>query len=244
MSQHKSRPEVRPSSVIVLALTGVLMASCFAANASAAPITFTIGASTQPLMEDFSGLPPGALAYFNGNGLQIAESFAGLTVNDPGSPLFEFYTGNPTAPLALSVGAAGEGIVTNTGGFVALTARTGPGSFQGVAAVLFDYDLLELGFTLAGANGGPSNFRFYDEDGALVDTVVIPSLQNLSYTFMSTVPFRGVALENADPAGVVYDSFRFAPAATSVPEPTSLALLISGLACVALRRAPRRRWLP
>ena len=240
MFQYRSRSQGGPRSVGVFALAGVLAASCFPVGASAAPITYTVGASTQPLMEDFASLPTGAVAYFDGNGVQIAESFAGLTVNDPGSPLFEFYTGSPTGPLALSVGAAGEGIASNTAGFVALAGRTGPGSLQGVAAALFDYDIFELGFTLAGADGGPSNFRFYAADGSLVDTVVVPSLQNVSYTFMSAVAFRGVALENTDPAGVVYDSFRFGPAA-SLPEPASLSLLGIGLACAALRRARRRR---
>jgi hypothetical protein len=240
MSQHKSTPEGRRRPLGVLAVAGVLTICGLPASAAAAPITFTVGASTQPLMEDFSSLPAGSIAYFDGNGLQIAESFAGLTVNDPGSPLFEFYTGSPTAPLALSVGVAAEGISSNTGGFVALRGGTGPGTLQGVAAVLFDYDVLELGFTLAGANGGASNFRFYAADGSLLDTVVVPSLQNLSYTFVSAVPFRGVALENSDPAGVVYDDFRFASAA-SVPEPASLTLLGTGLACAAWRRARQRR---
>jgi hypothetical protein len=221
----------------------LLCALAFAAapaTSYAGPITVTTVTSSQALMETFAALPGAATAVFDGNGLTAAESFVGLTVVDPGGGTPEFYTGSPTGPLSLNIGAATTGLLQTSGGAAGLAGGTAANDIgEGVVAVLFDYDILELGLKVLGSGGGPALFRFYAGDGSLVDSIFMATA-NTDYTFSSLLAVRGVAIENTDDAGIAYDDFRFASAPAAVPEPASLLLLGSGIAALARRRLRRR----
>ena len=112
----------------------------------------------------------------------MAESFDGLTVNDPGRSGFEFFSGSPHDPLALDVGAAANGIdnIASLASFTGI-AGDGGGEFgdiaEGVAAVLFDFDILELGLNVSGANP-ISQHKADKESQAVVQTSNDPAVSN------------------------------------------------------------------
>lgn len=206
--------------------------------AQAAPVTLTFGTSGETLMEDFSTMTPGAHASYDGNGLTAAESFVGLTVTDPGGTASEFFSGSPTNPLALDIGVATTGVfhAAALAGLAGGTAAEDIG--EGVVAVLFDYDIFELGLSIIGSNpGGAATFFFYASNGALVDTI-ITGISNGDLTFTSTTAFRGVAIQNTDLGGIGYNNFRFASA--SVPD-GGMTLTLLGLALAGLGLIRRRQ---
>jgi hypothetical protein len=94
-----------------------------------------------------------------------------------------------------------------------------------------------LGIDINGAQaGGLTTLFFYGSDGSLVDTVATALFGSL--TFTSTQAFRGVAIQNTDPAGQAYDSLRFD--AAQVPEPGTLALFGIGLLGMGLARRKKK----
>jgi hypothetical protein len=159
-------------------------------------------------------------------------------VVDPGGSGFETYSGSPSGPLTLAFGAASTGIKQEQGTAAGLTGGTGALDIgEGVVALLFDFNIVELGLEIIGAGdigagdiGGTTTFFFYDSDGGLVDTITTALIGSL--TFTSTQSFRGVAIENTDPGGQGYDNLRFD---ATVPEPTTFLLLGLGLAGLGLR---------
>lgn len=213
------------------------------------PITVTAGTSSATLKEEFSAIFTSLVgsSIYNGNDVSVAESFAGLIVDDPGLNASETFSGSPTDPLTLdSSGGASTGILTGVfdSGFelfnLGVTGLAGGVVFtdigEGMVAMLFDFDILELGMTLLDNTGGTTLLSFYNATGALVDTVTTTLGGDI--TFASTLAFRGVAISNTDPGGQGYDSLRFGAIVTA-PEPMTLALLGLGLAGLGLSRRKR-----
>ena len=159
-------------------------------STTAFSVIITAGTSSATLMEDFSALGSGALSSYNGNGVSVAETFVGLSVVDPGGSGFETYSGAPTNPLSLAAGAATTGIFNILNTSAGLAGGTGNGDIgEGVVAMLFDFDIVELGMNIFGNNGGTTLISFYSSAGALVDTISTTLANDL--TFTSAVAFRG-----------------------------------------------------
>lgn len=200
----------------------VIGAALAITSTTAFSVIITAGTSSATLKEEFSGIFTSLVgsSIYNGNDVSVAESFAGLTVADPGGSFFETFSGSPTDPLTLD---SSGGIAFGDVG-------------EGVLAMLFDFDILELGMTLLDNTGGTTLLSFYSATGALVDTITTTLGGDI--TFASTLAFRGVAISNTDAGGQGYDSLRF-DAIVTAPEPMTLALLGLGLAGLGLSRRKR-----
>ena len=227
----------------------VIGAALAITSTTAFSVIITAGTSSATLKEEFSGIFTSLVgsSIYNGNDVSVAESFAGLTVADPGGSFFETFSGSPTDPLTLdSSGGASTGIlagVFDSGSTLfnlGVTGLAGGIAFgdvgEGVLAMLFDFDILELGMTLLDNTGGTTLLSFYSATGALVDTITTTLGGDI--TFASTLAFRGVAISNTDAGGQGYDSLRF-DAIVTAPEPMTLALLGLGLAGLGLSRRKR-----
>ena len=219
---------------IAIILSFGFSASLIGTAALAGPITLTSGTSLATLQEVLDGPPTGFFTLYDGNFVSAAERFSGLNVSDPGGSEFESYSGTATAPLTLAPGEVNDGVFVN--GFIAgLAGGTGGVEVgEGVIAFLFDFDILELGFSIIGSDpgGGGMTAFFYRNDGSFLDKITTDLSGDV--TFTSTQAFRGLAIQNTDKEGLGYDNFRFD--AASVPEPGTLALLVVGLAGIGFRR--------
>lgn len=242
---------------------------CLVASTAPAALAVTLSfeTSSATLMEEFTG-DKFFVSSFNGNGVTVAESFQGLTVNDPFGTGFENFSGSPTNPLTLDIGTATDGLRVGddsrplTRGTVSGLAT---GSVlddeiplgdvipltdigEGVVAMLFDADIFELGLTLRGAdpNSGTTTFYFYDQTGVLLGGTAITTdlagfpegFRTIDLTFTSALAFRGVAIENTDFGGQNYDNLRFDFAA--IPEPGTLAIFGLGLAGLGFMNRRRK----
>ncbi|MFT5132967.1 MAG: hypothetical protein ACI9SC_001436 [Gammaproteobacteria bacterium] len=149
---------------ILIKIMKVAMGATLALTSTMAlslPITVSSGTSSATLMEDFGGLNSSSTSFYDGNGVNVAETFAGLTVVDPGVSGFESYSGLPTSPLSLYAGgAASTGVASIIFGtdfdfvFGLAGGTTIDDIGEGVVALLFYYDIIELGLTIVGNNGG------------------------------------------------------------------------------------------
>lgn len=237
-----------------LALCAGLIASL---NVSALPINSVAYASltgTQLITFDdvAGGGAPGTNydAIFESGNTAIGERFVGQTVVANGN--FDTLVGAPTAPLKLTVGAAGQNLnVFNNGSQV--LAGLGPIGFpsfdaigEGAFAVLFDFDQSEFGFQLVGGNAGNGFVSFFRRNGTLIDSLTIAGLADNFYGFSRDGGLKdiaGVSIFNDDLAGVGFDNLKFDvagvigdPDPDPVPEPATLALTGLGLLGLALSR--------
>ena len=214
----------------------ILLVSGLANVANAGLITITEEVSTASLVDTLLGDGSTELNFYSGVGFTIGETFQGLSVNDPGGTSNEnFILSNASNPLSLLVGTASNGVGFCCGGIVGLAGGSvnGDDIGEGVIAILFDFDVTNLGLRLLGG-GGTTSFHFFDSNGLLMDTVT--SANAASYAFTSSQAYRGVAIETTRIAGQAYADLRFDRAVEQVPEPSTLAIFALGMIGLASRR--------
>ena len=209
----------------------------------------------------FDSLPVGAApgANFDGvivqDGVGVGERFVGqsLTINGQNDQLGDSVAG----PLQLMAGAAGQNLAIYKYSNFTLVNGLGPVGFpsfdalgEGSVAFEFSSDQSQLGFVVLGADYGPTTVDFWRADGSLIQSLVIPHIEDTYYGFAregGVHDIRGISIWNADAGGLGYDKLMFDVASNyvagdvappGVPEPAAWALMITGfgLTGAALRR--------
>ena len=228
-----------------------------ASLALAAPINqvdyFTLTGTGLITFDDVAGgAAPGTNydAIFESGEADLAERFVGQTLSYSGD--FDVLSGLPGGPLALQIGAPGENLSVYDSFGTHILTGLGPKGFpdyeaigEGSFAVLFDFDQSEFGFQLVGGNAGTATLDFFQRDGSLIDTIVLPGLGSAYYGFSRDGGIKdiaGVSVYNNDSAGIGVDNILHdVPGVTGeVPEPATLVLVgLSGLVGYGWRR--RRR---
>ena len=170
-------------------------------------------------------------------GASFAQTFAGQTVSGTG------ITGSPSSPLALQ--AAG------TLGVAFWDPGVSPGSNsilsqpdnQGPLSILLNSNADAITFTSGSAEGGdPISLRFFDANGALVDSLSpVLTTDYAVYNFSGLPLFRGLTIFNDnDSSGLRFQNISYnAVARASTPEPAYLPA--AGLLLVGLRFLRRKR---
>jgi hypothetical protein len=213
-----------------------------------------------PVVEDFEGftvdwvvgaqyIDPVPIA--GGRGI-MSGAFAGQTTQSPVGP-YEVLLGSPSSPLT-TIGQgqnknlflwdyadadsdpsqnAVSGLYRDPGGDCVANEDC---DTAGSVAFLFDFDLMAFGMDVIAVNAqGSSLFAsFYRRDGSLIGSLTILNVLEMSYSFMSSVPFAGITFENDDPAGLAYDNLR------TIPEPATVTLFALGMLLVGAKSKNRR----
>ena len=143
--------------------------------------------------------------------------------------------------------AGGWGFYTFTGDAPPYTPHSGDGravlnwdADKAASHIGFVQDMVFDGAWFAGLQGATVQYELY-LDGALVGTSAVldptgaPTFLASGYSgLVDAIEFVGPALDS-----VVMDDFTFHAQANAVPEPASAALLLAGLAGLAIRRRQR-----
>jgi hypothetical protein len=187
-------------------------------------------------------------------GASFAERFAGQTNKPVGD--FDVLSGTPSGP---TLTLAGGELAKNLAVLVELGSQVlvglGPEGFEsfeasgeGSFAVLFETNQSQIGFRLLGGNGGSATIEFFGRDGSLIQQIVVTGLAaDAFYGFAregGVQDIAGFSIFNNDLAGIGFDDLKFGVGSTpgpppNVSEPSSLALLVSGV-CLAMAYRRRR----
>ena len=185
------------------------------------------------------------------NGASFAEHFAGQVVTHNSGDVL---SGLPEGPLTLQAGDPSQNLnvflyngTTNVLDGLGKTREDFPVERtigEGAFAVLFQQNQTALSFDLVGGNVGQAFVSFFGRDGSLIEAITLSGLSDQSYGFVrdgGVWDIAGFSVYNNDPAGISIDNLRFDAPATSVPEPSTLIIVGSGLlGMVVLRRRAMR----
>jgi hypothetical protein len=223
------------------------LALAFAVSfAQAAPINQVAYASlTGTQLITFDDVAGGAAPGTNYDGILVSggasfgERFLGQTNTPAGD--FDVLSGSPSGPLSLVAGEAGRNlnVLVNLDSHV--LAGLGPLGWpnfdaigEGAFAVLFTTDQSEFGFQLVGGDGGTATVDFFRRDGSLIEQIVLRNLTDSFYGFSregGLADIAGISIFNDDLGGIGFDNLKHdVPTGQAVPEPSTVALMLAGLA--------------
>ncbi len=168
-------------------------------------------------------------------GASFAQTFAGQTVSGTG------ITGSPSSPLALQAAGTLDVAPWDPGVSPASNSILSQPDNQGPLSILLNSNADAITLTSGSAEGGdPINLRFFDANGALVDSFSqILTAGYAVYNFSSLPVFRGLTIfDDNDAAGLRFQNISY-NAVASTPEPAYLPAV--GLLLVGLRFFRRKR---
>jgi len=170
-------------------------------------------------------------------GASFAQRFAGQTVSGTG------ITGSPSSPLALQAAGTLDVVSWDPGVSPASNSILSQPGNQGPLSVLLDSNADSITFTSGSAEGGdPISLRFFDANGALVDSLSpVLTAGYAVYNFSSLPVFHGLTIfDDNDDAGLRFQNFSYnAVAGAATPEPAYLP--VAGLLLIGLRFLRRKR---
>jgi hypothetical protein len=236
------------------------MRSCLIAAllACAGPLQAQVTAGATPLATEFirfDSLGTSTVAHdgvLTVDSLSFAERFAGQSLSNLGG--HDKLGSSAASPLALLPGAPGKNLSSAfDGSGITYLMGVGPLGFpsfdatgEGSFAVLFPVDQSQVSFRTyhASGAGGDLSFDFFSRSGALLDTVVLNDVSDGTKGFArdgGAHDIAGVSVWSAGGNGVVLLEAVNFDRVTPVPEPSTWALMLAGLACCWgwARRRPR-----
>jgi hypothetical protein len=168
-------------------------------------------------------------------GASFAQTFAGQIVSGTG------ITGTPSSPLALQAAGTLSVAFWDPGVSPATNSILSQPDNQGPLSILLNSNADAITFTSGSADGGdPISLRFFDSNGALVDSFSqILTAGYAVYNFSSLPVFRGLTIfDDNDASGLRFQNISY-NAVASTPEPAYLPAV--GLLLVGLRFLRRKR---
>lgn len=170
-------------------------------------------------------------------GASFAQRFAGQTVSGTG------ITGSPSSPLALQAAGTLDVAAWDPGVSPASNSILSQPGNQGPLSILLDSNADGITFTSGSADGGdPIGLRFFDANGALVDSLSpVLTAGYAVYNFSSLPVFRGLTIFNDnDESGLRFQNISYnAVVGAATPEPAYLPAV--GLLLIGLRFLRRKR---
>lgn len=231
---------VRVSQANFVAGAGLITFSEFPVNTmnpTYAPATYGGGASAPNVTFD---------GWFTGQRLSLTPA-----VDCPGAAATACIVGSPTGPLSLDP-ASPNTFITQDGANPTSPVLSGTPIFNGGIAVLFDRDLVGVGFDGGFFDAvGSTGITAFARDGSLLGTI---TNRTTGIEFLGIADSGGAAviagvfldLTGSEPAGFAIDNLRFGMSGqvvidpvNPVPEPGTMGLV--GIAIAGLGLTRRRR---